>query len=183
MLDPTSFQIEVQASEEWINDYVASKSPIIEIREGYTIGNINLSIRATEIKITADLISKPGSSLEVAAKIFWNAETQTFSVENLDIETHSKNLLLKGAGWFADTFLQSKMDAVIEKKVNELIASEMTKAKEGNLRIPVKQMGFAEIDADEIKIEKLIFNDGFVTLSVSFSGGVKIHLQREEVEA
>lgn len=176
MLNPDTFSFRVSATEEWINSFLESQNLTIEIREGYRLGNFKILISPLVVRMSADLISKPGTSVEIVAAIFWNADSQSFSFENLEIETRGKNLFLKGAGWIADNFMQEKIGNLFQQKVNEIFQSEINKVVSKKMKIPGPPNGIVEVNPGKIIIHHILFGNGIANIDLSFMGKIQVLL-------
>ena len=103
--DCSCLQVEVMVHETWIDKFLANHALVIPVGEKYHLANLKVDLVDGSLKMQADIQEKQGSSIIITCKPFWNVEQQQIQLTDLRIDTLSKNILLKSAGWFAKTFM------------------------------------------------------------------------------
>ena len=174
--DCSSLQMEIRIDESWINRSLTERALTIPINEQIQLTNISIAIQPNVLGIHADLKDKDGSSVAVAARPVWDPALQHLRIEDLHVDTTSKNIFLKGAGWFAEKFLAGKLDAKIEEQVNKLLNVQLTKFKAGKVNIPIQKMGNVTTMISECTIHEITLLQGAVVARVTIDGNYMIDL-------
>jgi hypothetical protein len=155
----SSIQIEISVNEKWIERILFEKEVVIPVNENIHLINLRIKFDSGMLLIKADILEKDHSGLEIAVMPLWDAATQSLRIENLDIKTKSSNLLLKGAGFLAQFFLNEKLDRKIEEQVNKLLSDQLGKLKKEPVRIPIPKGGFAQASISDIRVHEMVFID------------------------
>ncbi|MEO5906629.1 MAG: DUF4403 family protein, partial [Saprospiraceae bacterium] len=96
--DCSSIQVDIILEESWIHHFLEEQQTEIPINEQYTLTNLKIKLGEGTLNFQADLKGKEGTSMDVTSTPIWDAESQRLRIEGLDIDTNSKNFLLKSAG-------------------------------------------------------------------------------------
>ncbi len=174
--DISSVQMEIRIDELWINRSLSERALTIPINEQIQLTNLSVAIQPSVLGIHADLKDKDGSSVAVAARPVWDALLQHLRIEDLHVDTLSKNIFLKGAGWFAEKFLTGKVDTKIEEQVNRLLKEQVTKFISGPVNIPIPKMGHVKTMISSVTIHELTLVQGAVIAKLTIDGKYMIDL-------
>ena len=174
--DRSSVKIEIRIDELWINRSLAERSLTIPINEQIQLTNLSIAIQPSVLGIHAELKDKEGSSVAVAARPVWDAQLQHLRIEDLHVDTSSKNIFLKGAGWFAEKFLTGKVDSKIEEQVNRLLKEQLTRFTSGPVNLPIPKMGHVRTMLSSVTIHELTLVQGAVIAKLTIDGHYMIDL-------
>jgi len=177
--DCSTVRVEIHIEESWIDKFLSEQQLIIPINEKINLRNLKINLLPGILNIQADIVDKEGSSIDITSQPKWNPDNQHLSIENLKIKAKSKNLLLKGAGWFAQHFLNAKLDQKIEEEVNILHAKQLEKLKKDPVIIPIPKAGNAIVEVRNIIIHELIFVEHGIKVIASIEGLWKVNLKNE----
>lgn len=174
--DCSCVQLEILLEETWIDRFITEHKTEVPINEQYTITNLKINIGAGTLNFKADLKEKEGTSIDLTSTPVWEVENQRILIENLDLETSSKNILLKTAGWFAQNFLNNTIDKKIEEQVNRMYQKQLAKLKSQPLDVPIPKGGNAKITIANITINELTFIEHAIHIKAMIEGIGKIQL-------
>ncbi len=175
--DCSSLQMEVQINESWINRALTERALTIPINEQIQLTNLSIAIQPGILGIHANLKEKEGTSVAVAAHPVWDAQLQHLRIEDLQVDTTSNNIFLKGAGWFAEKFLTGKLDSKIEEQVNKMLREQVNKFKSGAVNIPIPKMGHVKTMISEFTIHEITLLQGAILAKFTIDGNYVIDLQ------
>lgn len=174
--DCTSIRIDIRIDESWIDKFLTDQQLVIPINEQHSLTNIRIKLTKGTLHLQADVKDKEGSSIEVTSKPVWDEASQQIKIEDLKLNTTSKNLLLKSAGWFAQTFLNSRIDAKIEEQANLMYRKQLANLRSKPISIPMPNRGIVQIVVSDIKIHHLTIVDQALEVSSTIDAYSKIHL-------
>ena len=177
--DCSTVRVEINIEESWIDKFLSEQQLIIPINDKINLRNLKINLLPGSLNIQADIVDKEGSSIEITSEPKWNPENQHLSIENLKFKAKSKNLLLKGASWFAQHFLNSKLDQKIEEQVNILHSKQLERIKKDPVIIPIPKAGQAIVEVRNIIIHELIFVEHGIRVTASIEGLWKLNLKNE----
>ena len=178
--DCSSIQVDIILEESWIHHFLEEQQTEIPINEQYTLTNLKIILGDATLNFQADLKGKEGTSMDVTSTPIWNAEDQTLRIENLDINTNSRNFLLKSAGWLAQNILGSRIDAKIEEQANRMYAKQLEKLKSKPVEIPLPKGGTAKVSISNIIIHELDFRPQALHVRATIDAFWNIHLFHAE---
>jgi hypothetical protein len=174
--ESSTIKFQVQLTEAWIQKLADEKDLIVSLSEQYQLHHFQVKLEPGTIIVEAELLNKPDSSVKVTCEPLWMVDEQQIQLENLEIKTKSRNLLVKSAGWVASTFLGEKIDRKMEEKVNQMINDYMEKFLGQPFIIPIKGHGQVTIKPGNLKIVQVNIDQGNATFLVEFTGAMNIEL-------
>ncbi|MEO7927587.1 MAG: DUF4403 family protein [Saprospiraceae bacterium] len=181
-LDCSSIQVEIIIEESWINQFIREKQIVLTLDEKNHLTTLQVSIRAGSLSVSADILEKDGSSLELNAQPEWDANRQQLSIKDVKLQTSSKNLWVKSAGWFAQAFLNSRIDKKIADQANLLYRTQLEKILKEPVHFPIPKTGGGEVDITAISVRELIFTDQAIRVKATIDGYWKLYLTNSKQE-
>jgi len=178
--DCSALQVEILIDESWIDRFLAERQIAIPIDEKTHLTNLRINLAGGLLNVQADITEKEGSSVELSVRPWWDASNQVLNIEDLNINTKSKNILVKSAGWFTQHFLNSRLDKKIEEKANGLFKTQIEKIKAGPVNFPIPKAGNAQVSVKEITVNELIFVDHAIRVKATIDGYWKLNLMISE---
>ncbi|MEP6647472.1 MAG: DUF4403 family protein [Saprospiraceae bacterium] len=177
--DCSSIQVEIILEEAWIHQFLSRKNIVIALDEKNHLSNLQLSIQTELLILEADILEKEGSSIELAARPVWDASQQLLLIEDVKLQTNSKNIWVKSAGWFAQIFLNSRIDKKIEDEANLIYRTQLEKIKKDPVIFPIPKAGKGEVDVSSITILELKFLNKAILVRAKIDGFWKLELSGE----
>ena len=165
--------------ESWIDRFLADHTLVIPVSDKYHLANLKVDLEDGKLKMQADIQEKPGSSVMILCKPVWKAEQQQIELTELSIDTSTKNILLKSAGWFAKTFMSSKIDKQKEEATSRLYSLQMEKILRDGISIPIPKTGNATVLVRSITINEMVFQDHGIKVKALIDGYWKLALKSE----
>lgn len=163
----STIRIRLSLKESWIDRFLEEQITEVPLNEQYTLVNNKINLEDGRFSFQADIKEKPGTTIEATCVPVWNVDEQKISIEDLDLKTSSKNILLKTAGWLAQSFLTSAIDRKIESEVNRMYQKQLEKFSKEPLKIPIPKGGQALVNIQSIRIHALNFLTGEVQADAS----------------
>jgi len=167
----------VRLAEDWIQKLADEKDFAIALGDQYQLHHFSIKIEPGLLLIKAEIVDKPGSVINLACQPIWEPKEQKISLEEVEIKTKSKNLLVKSAGWIASKFMHEKIDKKLEEKVNQLYKTYLDKLLTAPFSIPIKGHGLVTINANSLVIQKMDFIEGGIDVDVEVDGIFNIDLK------
>lgn len=174
--DRSTLRLHVRLAEAWIQKLADEKDFSIAVGDQYQLHHFHIKIEPGLLLIKAEIVDKPGSVIKLACQPIWEANEQKLRLEEVEIKTKSKNLLVKSAGWVASKFMQEKIDKKLEEQINHLYQTNLEKILTQPLSIPIKGHGLVNINAKALLIQKMEFEEGEIQVDVEINGVYKIEL-------
>ncbi len=174
--DCSFLQIEVDVTESWIDRFISGQELTIQVSDAYTLVNLKANLEEGKLTMLADIQEKEGSSIQITCFPKWDVGQQQIQLEDLKIDTLSKNILLKSAGWFAKTFMSAKIDKKIEEATAKLYTQQLNKILTEGISIPIKKGGSADVQVKSITITEMLFLDHNVKVKAMVEGIFKLQL-------
>lgn len=174
--ESSAIKFQVRLTEAWIQKLADEKNLLITLTEQYQLHHFQVKLQPGHIYVEAEIVDKPGSLIEVLCAPLWMVDEQRMELDNLEINTKSKNLLVKSAGWVASKFMGEKIDRKIEEKVNQLFNEHLQKLLSNPFPIPIKGHGQVIIHPEDLKILQVIIEEGHATCLVQVKGRLNIEL-------
>jgi len=172
--------LHLQLAESWLQKLADERDFAIAIGEQYQLHHFKIGIQPGLLNVEGEIIEKPGSVIKLTCIPIWNAAGQKITLEEVDIKTKSKNLLVKSAGWMASAFMQEKIDKKLEEQINQLYLSSLEKLISKPFTIPIKGHGEVTINAESLIINHIVFQEGRIDVEVVIDGGLGIGLFRRD---
>ena len=176
MDDGSTLRLQVRLAEAWIQKLADERDFSVAIGDQYQLHHFSIKIEPGLLLIKAEIVDKPGSVVKLACQPIWNAHHQKLLLEEVEIKTKSKNLLVKSAGWVASKFMQEKIDKKLEEQINQLYKSYLDKLLSSPFNIPIKGHGLVTINANALSIQKIEFEEGEIRVDMEIDGIYKIDL-------
>jgi len=174
--DCSCLQIEILVDEAWIDRFLKKQELTIPISEQYNLINLRIDLPEGKLELEADIREKEGTSVRVTCLPRWDASLQRIFLEELELKTLGKNILLKSAGWFAKTFMGGSIDKKIEEATNELYAQHLSLMLAAGLSIPFPGGGNAFVQVRSVTITHMTFSDHAISVKAMIDGYWKLHL-------
>ena len=175
--DCSCLQVEVMVHESWIDRFMANHALVIPVGEKYHLVNLKADLEDRKLTMVADIQEKKGSSISITCTPVWNVDQQQIQLMDLKIDTLSKNILLKSAGWFAKTFMGAKIDKQIEEATSRLYALQMEKILRDGISIPIPNAGSANVLVRSVTIIEMIFLHQGIKVKAMIDGYWKLELK------
>lgn len=176
VIESSTIKFQVQLTEAWIQKLADQKDFTISLNEQYQLHHFRVQLTSGQIHVDAEVVNKPDSFVELSFQPLWMVDEQQIQLENLDIKTKSKNLLLKSAGWVASKFLGEKIDRKIEEKVNQMFTESLQKLLSKPSTIPIKGHGEVRLQPKDIKILEIHLEEGQARLIIQVIGHLQVDL-------
>ena len=174
--ESSTINFQVHLTQDWIQKLADEKDMQVTLTEQYQLHHFIVKLQPGRIDLEAEIVDKPGSWIQVSCAPLWMVDEQRIALENLEIHTQSKNLLVKTAGWVASKILGEKIDRKIEEKVNQMFHDYLQKLLSQPFLIPIKGHGQVEIKPDDLKILQIIIEEGNAGILVQVVGKLNINL-------
>lgn len=174
--DCSCVQLEVLVEEAWINQFLDKQELNIPVSEKYSLSNLKLRLEEGKLTLQGEIIEKEGSAISVICLPKWDAIQQRIHLEELEIKTHSKNILVKSAGWFANTFMGAKIDTKIEEVVNRLYTKQLDTMLTKGLTLPLSKEGIASVRIRSVVINEMTFHEQNINVKAMIDGHWHLHL-------
>ena len=174
--ESSTINFQVHLTQDWIQKLADEKDMQVTLTEQYQLHHFIVKLQPGRIDLEAEIVDKPDSWIQVSCAPLWMVDEQRIALENLEIHTQSKNLLVKTAGWVASKILGEKIDRKIEEKVNQMFHDYLQKLLSQPFLIPIKGHGQVEIKPDDLKILQIIIEEGNAGILVQVVGKLNINL-------
>ena len=174
--EESPLRLHLRLTEAWMQNLADAKNLSLPVGDQYHLHHFNIRIQPGLLIIKADIIDKPGSVIKLSCQPKWDAQLQKMNLDEINIKTKSKNLLVKGAGWVANKMIHGKIEKKIEEQINDLYHHMLEKSLAQPLSIPIKGHGVANVNAKAILIQKMDFMEGVIEVDVVVDGIFNIEL-------
>lgn len=175
--DCSCLQIEVSVEESWIDHFLGKQELIIPVSEKYNLCNLKIDIGKGKLSLQAEIKEKEGSAISITCLPQWEVSRQRIHLEELEVKTSSKNILVKSAGWFAKTFMGTKIDKKIEEATNQLYAKQLQIILSDGITIPFPKGGNASVQVRSVTINEMVFADHCIKVKAMIDGYWHLHLK------
>ena len=136
-----------------------------------------ISVNTNYVGASADIVEKKGTSIRLTCLPGFDVSKQQIILKELEIQLVSRNILLKGAGWFARTFMGARLDKKVEEAVNTLYREHVKKLIKEGLHMKVPDGGVASVIVHSLTIDSLTFREKSISILVVIHGLWKLHLK------
>jgi len=175
--DRSGMLVEFSIGEAWINQFLTKQELVVPLTKKYNLARWSIHIELDRVIAQADILEKKGSRVMVNCHPVWNSEHQHISLEDIQIEMASKNILVKGAGWFAKTLMAAKLSRKAEQAINQLFQKQIADLLEKGLQIPVMVDGRAHFKFSDVQIKEWKFRPQEVMVKVVVNGQGNLQLK------
>lgn len=177
--DCSAIDVEILVDESWI-DNMLNEYPIeIPVNENIVLTNLKVILGDGLLNFKADLKDK-STSIELTSRPLWDPERQYLSIMDLDLQTNTKNILLKSASWLAQNFLNATIDRKLEEQANKMYAKQLEKLKEQPVRLPVPKGGTALVKVSSIVLHELIFVGQAIKVKATIDAYLTVNLTTDK---
>lgn len=176
----SSMNIAVNITELWLNEFLRKQEVTIPLNDQYSLNNLKIELGEDKVSVEADIKEKENSSIKLDCVPIWQADEQQFIIQDIELKTDTNNLLIKSAGWFANTFMGSKLDTKIAKALNAVFASKREEFISSGLAIPIPDgKGFVKVQS--IKLVDLRFETSEIAVNALLEGKLVISLGARDI--
>ena len=179
--DCSCLQVEVLIEEAWINQFLSKQELNIPVSEKYSLTHLRIEFGEGKLALQGEMLEKDGTIITVICLPKWDAVQQRIHLEELEIKTQSKNILVKSAGWFAKTFMGAKIDKKIEEATNEMYAKQMQKLLADGLTIPITNGGGASVRVRSMVITEMTFHNYNIKVKAMIDGYWTLQLKAQPI--
>jgi hypothetical protein len=173
--DSSAIRIELRITAEWINALLKEQAITIPLNDQYSLSNLKMELSEGKVSVEADIREKDNSSIRLDCVPVWHAKDQLFSVRDIELKTDTNNLLIKSAGWFANTFMSAKLDQKIAQALNTMFSVKKQELIMDGLDIPIPD-GKGHVGLQSIKIKSLQFTSSGIAVNAIIDGKLKLVL-------
>lgn len=177
---PSVLKVDLVLREHWLNAMLEEQKLVIPVNEQYSLKNISVELADGKVSLKAEIMEKPDSYIVLDCQPIWNTYEQRFYIKEIEIKTDSKNLLVKSAGWIANTFMGAKLDEKIEAAVNKMFELKKEQLIKNGFPIPLPD-GKGQAAVESLFIEDMKFHTNRIAAKVSVGGQLYIHLGSEDL--
>lgn len=177
--DCSCLQIEVLVEESWINQLLAKQELMISVSDKYSLSNLRIRLEEGKLTMLGEINEKEGSAISVICLPKWDTLQQRIHLDELEIKTHSKNLLVKSAGWFANTFMGAKIDKKIEEVANRAYNKQLDTMMAEGITIPISKEGITRVRLRSLVISEMTFLDQSIKVKAMIDGHWHLHLSSQ----
>ncbi len=174
---PSSLHVHLVMDEAWIERFLQKQEIVVPLTKKYNLTGLSIQLLQDKVVAQADIREKQGTQVKVTCHPVWNGVTQQIRLENIEIQLISKNILVKGAGWFAKTVMGAKLDKKVEQALNQTYQKLIRQLLEKGLILPMPDKGQAEIRFNALHISEMEFRTKQVKMKVSMNGQGSLHLK------
>ena len=174
---PTSLHVNLILDEAWIERFLEKQEVIVPITQKYNLTGLSIQLFEDKVVAQADIKEKQGTQVKVSCHPVWNNTTQQIRLEKIEIQLVSKNILVKGAGWFAKTVMGAKLEKKVEQALNQTYQKLIRQLLEEGLNLPLPDAGQAVIRFNAMHISEMEFRTQQVKMKVSMNGQGSLHLR------
>lgn len=174
--DESSVHMTVRITEDWINAYLSRKAVVIPLREQYSIGRLSVRIAASGLQMTGEFLEVPDSFADVSTRIRWDPAAQRLFLDELEVNTRTRNLVLKSAGWIAGKLMIGKIDQQVESTINDMVQSHLQALGLEPLEIPIPGQGRVRASLSYVRILELAVEEKALRVVASVEGTWQVEL-------
>ncbi len=174
--DLSSVSVHIRIRQAWINAYLTKQEVTVPLRDGYAVHRLRIAVESENMRLTGELVDYPGSFVDVVTAVRWDSEAQRLYFDNLTVQTRTRNLKIKSAGWFAGRFMQDKIDRQVEEAVNGLFRQHLDTLLEAPLSIPLPGSGVAQGMVTDLRINSLVLENGAIAIAANLEGRWSVEL-------
>jgi Domain of unknown function (DUF4403) len=166
----SSIQVDIRITESWLANLVSRDGLIIPVGDHYQLHHLLFRLKKDSLTVMAEIVSKPGSFIEVNCNPRWDSTQQHLLLDDLQIQVRSKNLLVKSAAWFVTTFMQEKIDKRLEEYTHALYKNQLERVKAKLTEIPIPGNGTVKAQIESITIHEMKFEAEFAEVKATLEG-------------
>ena len=178
--ETSALTLDIQITALWLNAKLSEKEIAIPINDQYTLTNLRMELEEGKISVEADVREKENSSIKLDCLPIWNTYEQRFILQEIDLKTDSRNVIIKSAGWIANTFLGAKLDKKIEEGLNQFLAMKLEEMVKNGIPLPLPE-GNGMAIVKSVFIDDMKFNPGSVAIKATINGFLSLRLGEAEL--
>lgn len=168
--DLSTIRTTIRLSDDWINHFLSTQNIVVPLSKKHHITEMRFQWMPERMKFEGAISEKPGSWIDLQCRPVWHVEKQSLEIQDVKLQVRSKNILVKGAGWFSRTFMQSKIDRKIEIAINQMYHQAISKLNEQPLSISVLYGGRLAGKVTSLRIHEMQFADSQLTVDLTVEG-------------
>lgn len=172
--DLSTIRTTIQLSDDWVNQFLSTQKMIVPLSKKHHVTEMRFQWLHERMKFEGEITEKPGSWIDLQCRPVWHSNKQSLEIHEVKLQVRSKNILVKGAGWFSRTFMQSKIDRKIETAVNQLYHHAISKLYEKPISISVLQGGRLTGQVTSLRIHELQFVDSHLNVNLTVEGRLNL---------
>ncbi len=173
--ESSALNLDIHITALWLNRILKQQEIIIPITEQYSLINLRMDLGEDKVSVEADIKEKENSSIKLDCVPIWHKAEQQFSVQDIELKTDSNNLLIKSAGWIANTFMGSKLDSKIAQALNQMFAVKKEELIHSGIDIPIPE-GKGQAEVKSIHINDLNFKPKGIEVKAVIEGKLAFSL-------
>ncbi len=178
--DSSSLKIDLIIAPLWINQFLQKQNIEIPISDQYNLSNLKVELEDTKVSVEADIKEKSNSSIKLECVPIWNTYEQRFFIEDIALKTDTNNILIKSAGWFANTFMGTKLDKKIEEALNHLFNLKKEELIKNGIPIPLPD-GKGHALVKTLEIEDMKFSAIGITVKAQMEVTLEFELGQSDL--
>jgi hypothetical protein len=172
--DLSTIRTAITISDIWINHFMKVQQIVVPLSKKHHLSNIRFQWMAGRMKMEGEIMEKPGSWIDLQCVPLWSVDQQVFEIREASLQVRSRNILVKGAGWFSRTFMQARIDRKIELAVNQLYAQSISKFYAQPHSVVVLHGGRLTGNITSIRIHSMAWMEGNLKLDVTVEGRLNL---------
>jgi hypothetical protein len=176
-VDCSCLYVEIVVEETWINSFLSGQNLVIPATQKYNLENPRVELELARLILQADIREKKNSAIRLTCLPVWDVEQQKVQMQGIEIKLLSRNILLQSAGWFAKTFMSSKIVKKIEEAANQFYVDQIQKAIHEGLRIPIQKNGSASARIKSITLQEIAFVHQTIVVKAMLEGYWKLEIK------
>jgi hypothetical protein len=142
-----------------------------------TVKEFDLSGNGDKLVVKLETQGALDGIVYLTAKPVFNAQTNVFSVEDVDFDLQSQSLLLKTAAWF----LHGTIRGIIQEKLNMNLTEQLEKSRQTAAkalsRLPLTDRVFLKSDIHNLKLKDVLVQQDKISIQVYTEGESAILFQ------
>lgn len=167
---------QVTISASWINQQIAERNIRIPLSNKHHLTAICFEFYPGRLSLQGDIVEKAGSIIELQFNPKWDPKVQAVKLQDLQIRIRSRNILVKGAGWFTKTFLHSRIDKKVEQAVNLQYRNFISSMQEKPVTFPLFQGSHAQGHLQSLSLHTLTLEENRIRLDVELTGRIELSM-------
>lgn len=173
--ESSSLKIDVQIAGSWLNTFLKKQDITIPITDQYSLHMLKIELGDGKVSVEADIKEKENSSIKLDCVPIWNTYDQQFFIQNIELKTDTKNLLIKSAGWIANTFMGTKLDKKIEGALNQMFIIKKQEFIAEGVPLPLPD-GKGMVKVKSLFIDDMKFKKEGIAVMATLEGTLSLQL-------
>lgn len=169
-LESSVIRSQVRISEAWINHFLDEKNIKVPLSKKHHLTSLYFEFYPDQLRLQGDIVEKPGSVIELQCTPEWDATAQVIKLSELQIRIRSKNILVKSAGWFTRTFLQSRLDKKVEQAINMQYRKWLTEILGKSMTLPAIMGGQVDVELMKWNVRSITLAEKHMDVTLEIEG-------------